>query len=638
MLETSSSFIETDALEAKLRSQKDPLQRLVLIDQLAGRYAFTSVNRAKELLTELAEILLSHSFPDYQLNFHLYKGLVNNQLYLFEEAKTEFIQAISLLKERGTVKQQAEAYIDYAGVCMNLDDMEEASSYLNMANRLLKNFPDERLMARIICREGFLNLHYANYSKAVELLLKADKKITTLNQGLDLKDYYFLTLIHSGLGKIYEVNDDPEKSVMAYLKVVNMSEAMEMRTRISWHYLNVGTGYIALEDYSNAEPYFRKAIETSDDMSQYARASAHANLGYCYLEKQAYDQALHYLDKAEDLYKDSAEDEYYNFALIESWRGRLYSEINQDKSAIKHFAMAYEYAQTINNFKLLANLCKDIATFYAEKKDFKSAYEYQLLNEKFAEQYLEQINRRRQTELEIKYEAEKKKQETELLRLQATKLQLKALRAQMNPHFLFNALNAIQNFITSNDITAATKYLARFAQLMRQSLDYSDMEIISLEKEIAFLRDYLQINEKLRFKDRLSFDIIVDDDIEEDILGVPTMIVQPYVENAIEHGLRSRENGHVEVKFSFIDDHTILCTIRDNGIGRRAARLQKLQDPKVRNYRSRGTSITEKRLQILHQAKDNEVFVETIDLYDPDTGDVQGTMVKVKIPVFELQL
>jgi LytS/YehU family sensor histidine kinase len=224
------------------------------------------------------------------------------------------------------------------------------------------------------------------------------------------------------------------------------------------------------------------------------------------------------------------------------------------------------------------------------------------------------------------------------LRLQATKLQLKALRAQMNPHFLFNALNAIQNFITSNDIVSATKYLARFAQLMRQSLDYSDMEIISLEKEIAFIRDYLQINEKLRFKDRLRFDIIVDDDIEEDILGVPTMIVQPYVENAIEHGLRSRENGFVEVKFSLIDDHTILCTIRDNGIGRRAARMQRLQDPQFQNHRSRGTSITEKRLQILHQSKADEVFVETIDLYDPETGEVQGTMVKVKIPVFEIQL
>ena len=274
MLETPSSFIETDVLEAKLRNQKDSLQRLVLIDLLAGYYAFTNVHRSQDLLTELAAILASHNFPDYQLNYHLFSGLVNNQLYRFQNAKEEFLKAISLLKERGTVKQQAECYIDYAGVCMNLDEMEEASTYLGQASRLLKNFPDERLMARIICREGFLNLHYANYSKAIELLLTADKKITTLNRGLDLKDYYFLTLIHSGLGKIYEVNDDPEKSVMAYLKVVNMSEAMEMRTRISWHYLNVGTGYIALEDYSSAEPYFRKAIEASDDMSQYARASA----------------------------------------------------------------------------------------------------------------------------------------------------------------------------------------------------------------------------------------------------------------------------------------------------------------------------------------------------------------------------
>ena len=637
MLETGSSLIETAVLEAKLRSQKDPLQRLVLIDQLASFYVFTNVVRAQELLAELAQILNIHDFPDFQLNYHLFRGLVNNQQYSFDQARHEFVQAIALLQERGTVKQQAETYIDYAGVCMNLDDMEGATQYLDLATRLLKNFPDEGLLARVICREGFLNLHYANYSRAIELLLAADKKITTLNRGLDLKDYYFLTLIHSGLGKIYEVNDDPEKCVMAYLKVVNMSEAMEMRTRISWHYLNVGTAYIALEEYSSAEPYFRKAIETSDDMSQYARASAYANLGYCFLEKRSYPEALDFFARAEDLYRDSAEDEFYNFALIESWRGRLYAETNQEKLAIKHFARAYEHAQTISNFKLLANLCRDIATFYAEKSDYQSAYEYQLLNEKFAEKYLEQANLRKQSELEVKYEAEKKKQEMELLRLQATKLQLKALRAQMNPHFLFNALNAIQNFITSNDITSATKYLARFAQLMRQSLDYSDMEIISLEKEIAFLRDYLQINEKLRFKDRLRFDIIVDEDIEEDILGVPTMIVQPYVENAIEHGLRSRENGFVEVKFSLIDDHTILCTIRDNGIGRRAARMQRLQDPQYQNHRSRGTSITEKRLQILHQAKADEVFVETIDLYDPDSGEVQGTMVKVKIPVFEIQ-
>jgi len=149
--------------------------------------------------------------------------------------------------------------------------------------------------------------------------------------------------------------------------------------------------------------------------------------------------------------------------------------------------------------------------------------------------------------LEAKYDFERRKQEAELLILQANRLQLKALRAQMNPHFLYNALNSIQNYITSNDMTHAAKYLAKFAKLMRQSLEYSDVEVISLEKEIAFLENYLFINEKLRFADRMSYRIKVDDDIEEDLIGVPAMIVQPYLENAIEHGLRSKKDGILAV-------------------------------------------------------------------------------------------
>ncbi|MCB0583765.1 MAG: histidine kinase, partial [Phaeodactylibacter sp.] len=227
---------------------------------------------------------------------------------------------------------------------------------------------------------------------------------------------------------------------------------------------------------------------------------------------------------------------------------------------------------------------------------------------------------------------------TELLRLQATRLQLKALRAQMNPHFMYNALNSIQNYITSNEITSAAKYLAKFAQLMRRSLEYSDLEIISLEKEIEFLEDYLFINEKLRFEDRLKYEIIIDEEIEEDILGVPTMIVQPYVENAIEHGLRTKQDGLIRVLFFLYDEDTILCVVEDNGIGREKARQLRMKDPQYHNHRSRGTNITEKRLEILHNSKDKDSFVHTIDLKDEKTGDATGTRVEIMIPIMEIQV
>ena len=175
---------------------------------------------------------------------------------------------------------------------------------------------------------------------------------------------------------------------------------------------------------------------------------------------------------------------------------------------------------------------------------------------------------------------------------------------------------------------------------MRQSLDHSDLEIISLEKEIDFIENYLYINEKLRFQEKLNYKIIVDDEIEEDILGVPTMIVQPYVENAIEHGLRSRDKGILTVTFTLSEDEDneiILCVVEDNGIGREKAAELKMEDPQFQNHRSKGTRITEERLSILHNSKD-EHFVETIDLKDATTGEATGTRVEIQIPIMEIQM
>lgn len=637
MFGTVSYTDDFQQLELKLQQQKDPLQRLLLIDQLAKRYVFTNIQRAEILLQEQKRILDQCDYPDFQLNFHLNVANIENQLYHYQSAEGHFLKAIELLEERGTIKQQAEAMIDYTGTLINMERMDEATEMLEKVNRLLKHFPERGLAARIICREGFVYLHYANYSGAIELLLEADKLINTLDRPLELKDYYFLTLIHSGLGKIYERNDEHDKSVEAYRKVVRMCESMQMRTRLAWHYLNVGNGYLAMSDLVSAREYFYKAINIGDDTSERAKASAYANLGFCYYEEQQYEEALDFFERAESIYQSISADDYYNLSIIEAWRGRLYSELGKKEETLEHFALAYSYASAGEDYRQLSNISKDIANFYADQNDYKSAYEYQLLYNRFSEQYTEQVNKRKQVELDVKYEASKKKQEAELLQLQATRLQLKALRAQMNPHFMYNALNSIQNFITSHDVSSAAKYLAKFALLMRQSLEYSDLEIISLEKEVQFLEDYLLINQKLRFEDRMTYEIFLDDEIEEDILGVPTMIVQPYVENAIEHGLRSKKNGKVSVRYSLQDEDTILCVVEDNGVGRERARQIRLQDTRYQNHRSRGTRITEQRLQILHSSKGKIGLVTTIDLKDKQ-GNSLGTRVEIKIPIMEIQV
>ena len=184
------------ALENKLQQQKAPHQRLILLDRLLAYYAYTNPHRAKIFLVEQVDLIKSHPNPDVELNFHLYSAIVENQLYNYSSAIAHFTRSLDLVEECGDVKQQAEVFIDFAGTCINVQDMNQALFFLDKAEKLLRAFPDERLRARLTAREGFVQLHFANYSRAIELLIEADKQISEFGSYTNLKDYHFLILIH----------------------------------------------------------------------------------------------------------------------------------------------------------------------------------------------------------------------------------------------------------------------------------------------------------------------------------------------------------------------------------------------------------------------------------------------------------
>ena len=636
-----SPILDLEELEQQLTLTRRPELKAKIIDGLTSVYSYTNIQRAKILLKEQFALLKRRPNADQELNFHLNSAFIENQFYNYPLAEHHLKKAINIIEEQGDLKRQAEIYIDYAGICINLEKFDDTLSFLEKAEKHLEAYPDPILHGRIIARKGSINLHYGEYdeySKAVELLLMAEQEVNNASQNLTLKDYYFLTLIHSGLGHIYTRLNDLEKSVKNYNRVLEICEITGMKTRLSYHYVNIGKCYIGLDEIDNAEKSFRQAIQIKDMISYEAQASAYGNLGYCYYLKDNFEEALKMYDRAEYLYKTKVERNAKNFSVIEVWKAKLYMAKNERALAEKHFISAYEYAQIAKDYQQLSEIAMSIAQLYAKNGDYKNAYEYQVFYSQVKERDNENILNKRAQELEVKYEAEKRAQEAKLLRLQATSLQLKALRAQMNPHFMYNALNSIQNYITSREVKDAAKYLAKFAKLMRQSLDYSDLEIISLEKEKEFLEDYLFINQKLRFRDKLQYQITLAEELEEDIIGVPTMIVQPYVENAIEHGLRTKEGGLVKVEFSLKDDYTILCTVEDNGIGRKRAKEIKERE-KTYLHQSKGTAITEDRLRLLHNSRFVEkVFVFTSDLINKTTGTSLGTRVEILIPIKEIPL
>jgi two-component system, LytTR family, sensor kinase len=624
-------------LENRLDKLDSDDTKLLALNEIASFYTFTNIREAQRRLAEQQILLEKRQYPDILLGFNLNTAIVENQLYNYRLSEIHFRQALEIVENEGNVSQLIEVLIDFAGTLMNMHELTEAADLLDRANRQLKAFPDEILSARLLCREGNLWLHYTDYDRATELLFQSDKLFSTIEpEKLAIKDLYFQTLIHSGLGLIFEKTGDMHRCVNAYRRVVEMSESSGIRSRLAWHYVNVGKAYMTLNDYSNAEEFFQKADGIKDDISQSARAHATANLGYCHYLGGRYEEALDHYNRAEQIYRRSKETDYENLSVVSHWKGILFDAIGKPKRAEKRLLDALNLANLAKDTRQQAIVCRDIAGFYADRNDFRMAYDYEVFHSKFMRKYYEETNKIKVDELEFKYEADRRRKEAEMLRLQATGLQLKALRAQMNPHFMFNALNSIQHHIQSEDRELAAMYLAKFAKLMRSSLEYSELEIISLENEIEFLGDYLTINQKLRFDGKLDFSIIVDEDIEDDITGVPTMIVQPYIENAIEHGIRPKKGGFIKIEFKLVDDDSILCIIEDNGIGRARAREFQERDNYHLRHKSRGVSITERRLEILHSTRKDTFSTQTIDLYDPLSNEALGTRVEVQIPIVEI--
>lgn len=197
-------------------------------------------------------------------------------------------------------------------------------------------------------------------------------------------------------------------------------------------------------------------------------------------------------------------------------------------------------------------------------------------------------------------------------------LALKSLRTQMNPHFIFNALNSVNSFIAQNDERTANRYLTDFSTLMRSVLNNSEEDFISLEKEIELLELYLKL-EHSRFKDKFDYELIVDKNIDQGQFQIPPMLLQPYVENAVWHGLRyKKEKGFLKVSLSKVDEETIRIEISDNGIGREKSKALKTEYQK--KQKSKGMQNIKQRIKILNEMYKDKVDVFIEDMYDDKTG------------------
>ena len=220
---------------------------------------------------------------------------------------------------------------------------------------------------------------------------------------------------------------------------------------------------------------------------------------------------------------------------------------------------------------------------------------------------------------------------------QIAEIRMIALRGQMNPHFIFNSLNSIQHFITTRDKEEALNYLSKFSKLIRKILENSRENTVSISNELQLLELYIQL-EQLRFSNKFDYHIAIDERVDTENTEIPPLLIQPYIENAILHGLVNK-NGKGDLWFSLERNNGLLiCKIEDNGIGR--ARAQEIEQGKVSRHKSLGIKVTEERISGLFELLDYKMEVVTEDLFEikqtsEEKPQPSGTRVTISIPVKE---
>ena len=363
--------------------------------------------------------------------------------------------------------------------------------------------------------------------------------------------------------------------------------------------------------------------------SRYGIAVSESNLGGHLILLNKPEEALQHIARS----KEICEADGYTIILLSNFieYADCYLRLQQYETALGYAEKAIPLARKVQDIEKEAYIMKHIMNIYERQEDFKNAFIASRTYIELKEKMLNNDKIKSFNTLQLKYESEKKEAALNQLRLQQTQSELTALKSQMNPHFIFNALNSIQELYTIGDKKMANEQMGNFAQLTRKILDVSGKQKIELAEEIEILTKYLEL-ECMRFENDFSYKIHLSDNLDEDYTTLPPMLIQPYVENSIKHGLLHKKGSkQLDIYFELDEDANVLkCSVDDNGIGRQAS--ASLHKNRSASHVSFSTSATEKRLRLLNQGKEEIIAVQFEDKED-ESGNTSGTRVIIQIPV-----
>ena len=507
--------------------------------------------------------------------------------------------------------------------------------YLNIDLNKTKTLIDEeeRISTDINYQEGIgMSYHQrgvyfyllGDYENALNFYLKAD---IILNKSADWKNRI---KPKANIAMVYMNTQQYEEALRIYNEIENEIKLIPIDIIHAQMYINIDAAYCFLKDPKNGIVYSQKALQISEQLnSRYGIAVSESNLGGHLILLNKPEEALQHIARS----KEICEADGYTIILLSNFieYADCYLRLQQYETALGYAEKAIPLARKVQDIEKEAYIMKHIMNIYERQEDFKNAFIASRTYIELKEKMLNNDKIKSFNTLQLKYESEKKEAALNQLRLQQTQSELTALKSQMNPHFIFNALNSIQELYTIGDKKMANEQMGNFAQLTRKILDVSGKQKIELAEEIEILTNYLEL-ESMRFENDFSYQLNLSEDIDEDYVQLPPMLLQPYVENAIKHGLLHKKGEkQLTVNFSLNADETfLLVEITDNGIGRAASAL--LNKNKRAAHTSFATSATQKRLDLLNKDKATNVAVLFDDVLD-EHQQIAGTKVSIQIPL-----
>lgn len=625
-----------DSLQQVLKNSKDDIQTTQVLNQLASAYQDFNPNLLEEyskralVLARKIDFTLEEGTALLNLgNAGIISGNYTKALENFQNAQIVFEKQLQ----------------------------EQTDNQLALKNGL----------ARACGSMGIVFSEQNSYAKALQNHLKAVKLYEETNQELKVAQ------VCNNIGVVYQSQNQDFKALDYFLKSFKIQEKNKRSSGITA--TNIGKIYLKQNNYSEALQYFQLAqmrFETYPDArglgelynhfgryyqltnnklqailsfekaleefkkidDKFGSSDTYYYLGQFYLEQKEYPKALQNTEKALALAKE--------LELLESIQNSekalsvIYEKSGQDTESLKHFKL---YVAAKDSLQTQEQVRQIVQTEMNDEFDKKQAL-LQKEQEKKQIVFEEQVKRHR---LQILFSIllvvlifgivfliynRMQLKKTLTLQKELAEYEQKALHLQMNPHFVFNCLGSISSFIVQNGTDAAIKYLAKFSKLMRLTLEYSKESLIPIDKEIESLQNYLEL-EQLRFNQVFDFTITKSKDIEDD-LALPPLLLQPFVENAIIHGLIPKhEKGKIAISFELENDK-LLCTIIDNGVGLEAS--QKLKEQSVSIHKSMALDITKKRLEMMESTTQKQSFLTIEEVKDAD-GAVTGTKVVLHLPV-----